>query len=385
MSSFPTLTGMQIRPLTGQKVCKERKEPMGEAFKDEFTEEELKILDGDTLAEKTEDVKPEGTGTLEAEKSDQETVKPTDEKTDETKQSEAQTEDEKKAVEAMGLRVVDNYIVDDDGTKIPAKRWKSLYKDFQETRRENEQLKEKQTLFKTVGPDKFYELYPDEAPQGYTPPVQKVTTPAPEGFNVLNMVVNGGQYSGMTLREVMQIDPEDGTRMLNEWKDSQYAEVRKQEETVTRTKKEQTEDAESFLAARIEELYGTDAAKKPTSEQLTKATLIGQEVIEWQKKTGRLNLKWDDAFKLMRHDDLIKKAREEGASGTFKGLQKAGPVSINTGNGGDVKPSGWEEVAAMTEKALERHIESLNDVSYKKFFKEAPASIRAKHPGMPWE
>jgi hypothetical protein len=183
----------------------------------------------------------------------------------------------------------------------------------------------------------------------------------------------------------MQIDPEDGTRMLNEWKDSQYAEVRKQEETVTRTKREQAEDAENFLAARIDEIFGAEAAKNPTREQLTKATLIGQEVIEWQKKTNRINLKWDDAFKLMRHDDLIKKAREEGASGTFKELQKAGPVSINTGAGGDVKPSGWESVASMTDKALEKHIDGLSDADTKKFFKEAPASIRAKHPGMPWE
>jgi hypothetical protein len=359
------------------------------AYQDELTEEEKVIL-GEAEPTPTEEVKPEGTGTQEAGNAPvQETEKPAGEAAAETKiEPEALTEEEKKQAESTGFKVETDekgrtYLVDEEGSKIPEKRFREIYRKY----KEGETHKEKLDLIKQLGMDEFFKLYPDEAPQGYKPPDTKrtVTTPLPDGFNVLNLPVTGGTYDGMTLREVMQQDPEEGTRMLNEWKDAQQAEIRKQEETVFKTQQEQQTDAFNFGMARAKELFGIDDASKLTPDHNRKLVLLGHEVLAWQKENNLQSLGWEHAYKLMKHDELVEKARQEGASKTFKDLQKAGPASINTGAGGNDKPTGWEAISGMTEKELGKHIEGLSDKESAKFFKEAPASIKAKYPSMPWD
>jgi hypothetical protein len=241
-------------------------------------------------------------------------------------------------------------------------------------------------LFKQLGADGYYKIYPDEAPQGYKPPEPKAATaPVQANFNVLNLPVTGGAYDGMTLRDVMQSDPEEGTRMLNEWKDGQQAEIRKQEETVSKEKHEQETEAFNFGMARAKELFNVDDASKLTDEHNRKIVILGQEVLKWQRETGRQSLSWEDAYKLMKHDEIVKNAVEKAKNETFKSLQKSGPVSIDTGTGGNAQPSGWDEVARMTPDALEKHIDNLSDKDVSKFLKDAPKAVRDKHPSMPWK
>ncbi len=374
---------------------------MEDAFKDEITEEERAIQMGEVVPDEDAGLPasetPAGTGTLEAEKPAQETEKPAVEAAaTETKEEkpEALTEEEKKEIEASGFKFETDkkgrtYVTDADGTKVPEARFGKIYREGKEAKslkQERDELKQKSDLLKQLGPEEFYRLYPDEAPEGYKPPERKAASPAvPDGFDVMALQVKGGKYDGYTLRDVMGLDADEGLKMFNRWKDGQASATREQEEKVTQTQRERKAEATSFGLRRAKELFGVEDEKNLTPEQDRKIILLGQEVLAWQMKNNCLHYSWEDAYRLMKYDETITKAREEGAKGAVKGLQKAGPVSIDTTGGGGVQPTGWEAVSTMTEKEFEAHIDGLDDAGMTKFLKEAPASIRTKFPSMPWK
>jgi hypothetical protein len=360
-----------------------------------ITDEERAIQLGESEGAPAEEVQTEGTGALETDKPAQETEKPAESAAaTETKEEkpEALTPEQKAEIEGQGFKFETDkkgrtYVTDSEGTRIPEPRFRKIYwegKEAQALRQENQELKEKQDLFKQLGSDEYFKIYPDEAPQGWKPQEVRKVQPIPANFNVLDLPVNGGQYNGYTLRDVMQADPEEGTRMLNEWKDAQHTAIRQQEEKVSTVQRQQEQDSYNFLTARATELFGEEAAKSPTPEQSRKVLLLGQEVLQWQTATNRLNLSWEDAFTIMKHNDLIKSVKLETTMKTLQGLQKAGPASIDT-SGGGASPSGWVAVESMTEKQFEKHIDGLKDADLTKFLKEAPKSVRDKHPSMPWK
>jgi len=361
---------------------------MEDAYVDEFTDEERAILEGETKVEETvTETKPEGTGPQATETTAQETEKPAGTSTEtEAKEPEALSEEEKQEAEASGLRLETDekgrqYLLDDDGSKIPVTRFKAVYKQAQE----GMAAKEKYDLLNRLGAEEFYKLYPDEAPQGYKPPERKASAPITEGFDVLNIAVTGGPYDGMSLRDVMKVDPDSGTAMLNTWKDQQNAAIREQESKAEASIREQERDAYQFGMSLAKELWGIDDANKLTADHNRRILLIGQEVIEWQRKEGLMALPFARAYQLMTHEDRITKAREEGAKKALEVLQKKGPASINTGDGGEVKATGWEAVEKMTEAQIESHIDKMSDSEMAKFLKEAPASVKSKYPSMPWK
>jgi len=373
---------------------------MDDAFKDEITEEERAIQMGEEPPEKpAEEAKPdEGTGTLEAEKPAQETEKPAvNADADKTKDDpEKLTEDEKKEIEKDGFKIETDkkgrtYVTDSEGTKIPETRFGKIYREGKEAkslREENEELKTKQTLFKKLGPDQYYKMHPEEAPEGYQPkqaPAQSTAVLPIDDPRILEMKVNGGLYDGMTLNDVLDTNRDHGLKIYSKYVVTASEAISRQRDAQTKTQTEQENAVKSFGANRAKELFGLEDTSKMTPEQTTQITKIGQEVINWQVLNDKLHMDWEDAYRLMNHDKLIKAAEERGASKTFKELQKAGPGSINTGSGGGAKPSEWDEIARMDDQALGKHIDSLDDAKMQKFLKEAPASIRAKHPGICWK
>jgi hypothetical protein len=374
---------------------------------DVITEEERAIQMGESVGDaelsETEDKQTdEGTGTLEADKPAQETEKPAVEaKATETKvDPDKLTEEERKDIESQGFKVETDkkgrtYITDSEGTKVPEKRFGQIYRKGKEAdtlKQENEQLKEKQTLYRQLGAEGYYSLFPDEKPEGWKPaqpaPQHRPQQAIPQNVNILDglqVTQPGHQYQGMTLREVMQIDPDTGTALLSQWKDAQQANIRQQEERVTQAQQAQVNESNAFVSARAKELFNIDDASKLNPDQNRKLVLLGQEVIDWQIKNRCLNYTWEHAYKLMKHDEIIEKAKQEASTNALKGLQKEGPPSINTSGGGDTKASEWEAISKMSPDALEAHIETYDDAKMTKFLKEAPASIRAKIPTMPWK
>ena len=374
---------------------------MQDAFVDEISAEERAIQMGEAPPEEKpkEEVKPteEGTGTLEAEKPVQETEKPaetataTETKTEQDKPKEGElTPEEQQAATEEGYKLETDkkgrqYLVNAD-ERIPVERFKKVYGQSKATQQELTELKEERDLIKRMGLDAYYKAFPDKAPEGYKPPEpERKATPVPSNFDPLNLPVKGGNYDGYTLREVMQVDPDEARRLYDGWIGQQIAVSRQEEERVSRTQKEQVSAAKSFGDARAKELFGVQDVDQLPADQQRKILLIGNEVLDWQTKNNCLHYSFEDAYRLKNYEDRIKQAEERGAANAIKGLQKAGPASINTAAGGDVKPTGWEAVSKMTEKELDAHLDTLDDAAHSKFLKEAPASIRAKYPSMPWK
>jgi hypothetical protein len=373
---------------------------MEDAFKDEITDEERAIQMGEKPPEETEEAKPaEGTGTLETEKPAQETEKPAEQAavTETKNEPDKLTEEEKKDVEAQGFKIETDkkgrsYVTDAEGTKIPEARFKKIYwqgKDAENLRRENEELKQKQTLFKELGADEYYRLYPDEKPEGYKEPEPKrpAHTETTEDYN--SMVVSGGKYNGLTIGEVARgtddfpPDPVAANLMVNNYLEGKRSAATTESQKKAKFDEDFKREKNLFLFERAKELTGKD--KDWTSEELVKINGEYDRLSKWMIANKKVHYNLEDAYLLANKDEIFKRERTKAAEGAIKSIQKSGPASIDTGNGGDNKPSGWEAIAEMDDKALEKHIDGLDDAGLTKFLKEAPASIRVKHPNIGWK
>lgn len=368
---------------------------MGEAedWKKDFSPEELTAL-GEAPEVKPDekpldDKKPAGDGVLAApdKPGDDKGVKPESvTEPAQKKEDDAPTQDETKAAEAMGLRIENGMIVDEDGTKIPSKRWKKLYYEHQERGRQIDLTNNKIDLLKRLGRDAYFSLYPNEAPQGWQPK----TPQQPQGGNVLpigdarvlEMKVEGGTYDGYTLREVLASDPDSGMQIYGNYAKATMQKINQNRENEAKTKQEQENAVRAFGTARAKELFNLDDPMKMTPEQLQQVTAIGQKVIDWQVLNNRLHLEWEDAYKLMTYEDAINKAKEQAATSAIKGLVKAPAIpSIGNGSGGG-KETGFEVMLAWTSDQMGKHIDGLSDKDFQKFMKDAPASLRTKFPGV---
>lgn len=367
---------------------------------DQITDEERAIQYGETAPEETTPEKPEeGTGTLEAEKSAQETEKPAEEaKADETKTPE-QLEAEKQAAElrqeaeSMGFKVETdkkgrNYFVDEEGTKIPEARFSKIYgksKEAERLNRELESIKEKHDLHKRLGDVEYFKLYPAEAPQGWKPPEpERRPAPAPQDADVMGLRFTDGPYKGQTVAEVMDYDRDYAIASIRRYERDVLAEQVKQRDEAARVENTSRAEANRFANSRAKELFGIDDAETLEPAQKAKIHLLADDVLNWQAANNCLHYSWEHAYKLMTHEETVRKAEERGAANAIKGLNIQGPKSIDTGGGG-APESEWEKVAKMSPGQLESHIDKLDDAGLTKFLTEAPASIRAKHPSQPWK
>lgn len=364
-------------------------------WKKDFDPDELKAL-GEVVEEKPPEKPPEGENPPEKtaqpapekpaadKEGDNPPVKPEPEqKIDEAQQ----TPEEKAAMSAMGLRVEEGFIIDDDGTKIPAQRWKKLYHGYQERGRELELNKRKTDLLKQLGRDEYFKLYPDEAPAGYKPKAQpqpQATALPLDDPRILSLKIQGGTYDGMTLEEVFDVNKADAIKMYSGYVSKVNEQISKSREVETRTQQEQENAVRTFGMNRAKELFNVEDPNKLTPEQVQKINQVGKDVLDWQVLHGKLHLDFEDAYALMNYENRLSKAKEEGAANALKGLQKP-PVlpSIDT-KGGAVKDTGWESMSAWTNDQMAAHLDTLNEKAYDKFLKEAPASIKAKFKSIPW-
>ncbi|MDD5006435.1 MAG: hypothetical protein PHS33_08075 [Candidatus Omnitrophica bacterium] len=372
---------------------------MEDAFKDEITDEERAIQMGEkpTEPEKKEPENPD-----QPEKTDSLEKKDDPEKKDDKTEKEPSPEEKEKAevkkdAESMGFKVETDkkgrtYFIDDEGTKIPEARFAKIYgksKQADVLRRENEELKQKQTLFKELGADEYYRLYPDEKPEGYKEPEPKrpAHTETTEDYN--SMVVSGGKYNGLTIGEVARgtedfpPDPVSANLMVNNYLEGKRSAAATESQKKAKFDEDFKREKNLFLFERAKELTGKE--KDWTPEELVKINGEYDRLSKWMIANKKVHYNLEDAYLLANKDEIFKRERTKAAEGAIKSIQKSGPVSIDTGNGGDNKPSGWEAIAEMDDKALEKHIDGLDDAGLTKFLQEAPASIRAKHPEIGWK
>lgn len=346
-----------------------------------FTPEELVILgeasDPSTAVQETQ-VKE----TAEAKVEETTAETKTEEKPVKTDEQPEHTEEEKKAAEGMGLRIEGGFIVDDEGTKIPAKRWKSLYHDYKETQRGATETTRKFNLYRELGADKYYELYPEEKPAGYKPPATREEQTKPEiPANIGAMVVNGGPYNGQTLNDVYAVDPAYATHLQTQYLDSQREKVTTAKQQQESLKHEAETEITAFSDHLSTELFGKKTGDLSKEEEGRVGQVI-QETLDWMAKTKRGAGIIADAYFLMNKDYMLKTAAEKGGKAALESLSKKPAIPSVDTTGGGTTVTDYE---AMTGDQLAKAVEGMGEKEYAKFLKNAPASLRAKHPSLPWD
>lgn len=357
----------------------------GDFKEEEFTDEEKAAL-GEVDDSKKDEGKPPDEADQKDDKPPEDGKPPEDDKPPEGK-----TEDEQKpdaetqaVIDEQGAKLITEngkqYVVDDEGSKIPLERFKKVYGRSKELEREKEEIENKHNLFKTLGAEKYYEVYPDEKPADFKPAAPP--TPPPQYEDLNKMVVKGGQYDGWTIEEVAKENVAAATIMINNYLDGK----RRAEET-ERNKQEEfnrnfNNERNTFLYERAKEIY--QKTEGYTQDEINGVNAVYQKLSQWMITEKKTHYKLEDAWKLMNHDEIVKKARiEAGKEALKKATDKK--VTPSIGNG-DSKAglTGFDNVMAMTEDQLTDHISKMTDKEFVKFTKDAPKALKDKYPNLPW-
>lgn len=298
------------------------------------------------------------------------------------------TEEEKVAAEKEGAKIeVDakgkTWIIDDEGTRIPLKRWRTNYRERMDAERGKVETERKFKLFQELGPDKYYEIYPDEKPAGHKPKEQPAQSWPGVQPNFGEMIVRGGEYDGMTLNEVWQQNPAYANFLQNQHIESlrtQQTTIQQQKETAL---KEATTEVEQFSASISKDLFGKEDLSKLTKDEEMKVAQTIQDTLDWMRKTGRGGGVLADAHFLMNKENLLNDAKVKGGKAALESITKPSVPSISASGGGAVV--GMAALEAMTRDELANKINDMDSAEYSKFMKGASKELKAKHPDLPWE
>ena len=249
-----------------------------------------------------------------------------------------------------------------------------------------EQYQEKLALLRT-DPDKYYEQYPDEKPAASGDPAEGGSDlaasgdPAEGGSNPGAMVYqhNGHKYDGMTLNQIHTVDPFFAQQVYNDHLDSErQAEANKQSQV-----NEAATEIKGFATDIKNELFGENVADL-TESQAEQISSVVDSCLKFIKESGRTsNLK--DAYYLMNRDRDLANAAGKAAEGIAASLDKgSSQARVRTAqDGGDA--AGWGAYEVMDSGQLESAVDNMTDEEVARFLKDAPPSLKNKHPTVPWD
>ena len=360
---------------------------------DKYTPEELAIL-GETPEEPPK-ADPEPPPAEEAAPSDagkpaEEAAPPAEEKPAEEAKQPEHTEEEQKVAEQMGLRIEQGFIIDDEGTKIPATRWKKLYAQYKEASRTSAEalagkanLETKFKLFRELGPEKYFSIYPSEAPRDEKR--QRTEMPPVQRMDPLDMVAQypdpGHQFHGMTLREIYQHDAGEARKLERAWEQVNRRAELDAEEAKRRVRRESEEEISSFTRDMAKDLFNKEATAMNADEEKKVAEVV-QQTLDFMRKTGRGGGKLPDAYFLMNRDQIIARERDKAGKAALASLNKPSIQSIGTG--GRPAAGGMSRYTEMTADQILDALNAMDDKAYQRFLKEAPLELRQKYPSIAW-
>ena len=367
---------------------------------DTFTKEELEILGeapaeppaGDPAPPATEEAAapPEG-GEAPPEEGAEKPTEGEGKPPAEAKPTEQEhSEEEQKAVESMGARIENGFIIDDEGTKIPITRWRKLYATSKEAERQREtayagkvEIENKFKLFRTVGPEKYYSMFPNEAPAGgYKPPAPTRIPAQPDPLDLVAQYPDPShQYHGMTLRDIYNVDAAEGRRLERAWEQGQKAAERTESERQQRMIRESEEEINTFTADFAREHYGKEA-KELSAQQETEISKVIQDTLDWMKKTGRGGGVLADAYFVMNREQILEGERKKAGKKALEALKQPSIPSI--GGGGRASAGSMSAYETMSADQLAEAIGNMEDRAALAFLKNAPDALKAKYPGIPW-
>jgi len=331
----------------------------GEENKD-FTEDELKILGEVEEPEVTEsetEVETEAAGEAEAETETEEAV---DTESAPAKAAESEPE---------------------HGTDKVQKRIDTLTI-------EKKTAQEKLDLFKRLGADGYYKLYPDETPETIEKPKAPIPGELPKEITDIRTIeVEGGDFDGKTFGQVFDTDPRAAyqldpyyARKLDDHKQAQEAEKTQRFEKI---KQAEVERIDKFASALSTEIFEVDDPDKLTKEQQGQLSGKIEQVMDWMSETGRLHYNIDDAYQIMTSGKRIGEAQTNGAKSVIDKLSR--PVR-SIGTGGEEKAVGeFDRFATMSDKGFASAIENMPDDKFAKLMASKPPALVKKFPNAPWD
>ncbi len=368
----------------------------GDYEKDELTAEELALLGKGETAEASEtsdatsSETKEGPETQETSEQTEETADKTadiseDKKEPETEPKVEPSPEEKTAAEAMGLRIEDGHIVDDDGTKIPAKRWKSLYRDYKDAKRDSETTQKKLDLLKQRDPDRYYELYPEERPAGYQPKPKSEPVPEIPPDRVGELLFNreGHPYHGMSLNEIYGINPAFARQLQDQYEAAVRAQreaaIAKQNDEILQ--RETANEVNRFSESIAEELYGKDVSELSKDEEAAVIQIVN-DVSLWMTKNKAGKMSVNRAYLRMKKEQ--EQAKAEAAKKTVETMKKE-PVKSAGTKAVDGKLTGDEAYLSMSAEQFADEIDKMPEAKFNKLMREGSDALRKKYPKAPWK
>jgi hypothetical protein len=306
----------------------------------------------------------------------------------ETEQAAEPTAEEQAVAEDQGFRIETDdkgkqYIVDEDGQRIPPKRFSEVYREA----KEGERTKEKFDLYKRLGPEAYYKAFPDEKPQEETAPAER---PSPRQPNVDigalkviypdNVPPDQRIHEGMTLRELYSVDPVMATQLQNGFLDQQRREAEAEVSKTETFRKEASAEIETFAGSIATELFGKEA-KALSKEEEGKVAGTIQSVLDWMSKTHRGGGIIADAYKLMTMEEKLNNAKTKTATAVVDSLRKT-PVG-HIGSGPSTQAA--DNFESMTETQLSETVSEMSDSKKEEFYKKASPALRKKFPSWPWD
>lgn len=238
--------------------------------------------------------------------------------------------------------------------------------------------------FKRLGPEGYYQLYPDEKPEDWKPPGKTEDDPKKDDFRKLK--VEGGQYDGWTFEDVFKHNERAAFQL-----DSYYAQILREEKVDgerkatserERLEKESEEEIHTFTTNLSTELFGkSDGLDDKQKGQINSMV---DNIITWMSQTGRGGGNIADAYILMTIDDKLKDKADRTLKTIATVLRDDTPSSISS-NKTSPKDGGYMRFLNMTPAQAASEMENWTDAENLEFLQKAPKAIRDKFPSLPWK
>lgn len=305
----------------------------------------------------------EGPETQEGESASEEQSSSSEE-TSETKPN----EEEQQQIESQGARFEDGYVIDEDGERIPLKRFREVYHEAKEGER-------KLDLLKRLGPEGYYKVYPDEKPQEQTQQPLQEQQNVDVGSLVYRSPDPNDPYQGMTLNEIYAENPALAHQLHMDYREKQN------QATAAAQAAQQAErqDIEGLGNQIAKEIYGKESAALTETEFKAVLSKV-QAAYDFRAKTGRTKTV-SDAYRLMTLEEKLSEAKTKTAQSVVESLRKQ-PVGHIGGGPGTETGTNYE---AMTEGQLSEVILNMSDSEKEKFYREATPALKRKYPSWPWD
>lgn len=257
-------------------------------------------------------------------------------------------------------------VKNEDDAPVPLKRFNKVYGEMKTTT-------EKFDLFKRLGQDKYYDVYPDEKPEEL-----EETLDVPLSVSeAADMIVRGGAYDGQTLGEVAQTDPLSAMGMFDEYRAERRDTIEADKKLKTESETEESDFKNEHAKAAFDKEYnGLSSLEASKVDEIVDATL------GWMEKTGRGGANLFDAHFLMNRDKDIATAKGSAAASAVDSISRGVVQSISNGKGS--QQTGYESFLSLSRDKLTDELNKMSEDESVKFYKDAPDSVRNKFPELPW-